>query len=504
MKKSIILFVFIMLQPTLPSAAQKVSFKFNDVALSEALRQIDHAQSDKHIVFMFDDLDMFMVSADLNGLSVAEAVHKVCDSHPVTVTDVGDAIFIEYVPKVVHLSPVVIYGENDAKQLSDDSISASNADLSKRQRVNNSRQVYYCSPSLTKAQPMTMPVVAPYTDIKTYQHSYIEMANSDSLTSIAHDLLSEMLDSTNLWNLKLIKVEGTEAYRSAVQQWAVACRNAETPADVKAPAEVLELMKKVDEPFMMFILQNGFERDVESHISAKDKLTSQLFVGFDYEALVADASSGQTAFYNRYQRHGDYDYIRYGVKPTSHQSTETIMRSLMKYYPDKKTYNSYQMDKQTTMLWYASIGIGSYYFNPYKYQSLGNSTGGTIETVAFHYGFLARLFQSPVLAGMGATNFTHDRTELFSFGPEVAYQWEIEKKHLFTLSLGMYYSPEGYDYRGWAGHASFMYNYRLNALNSVGFNVSAQSLLHDSSYSKSNSFIDNGLFSISYMMTIHK
>ena len=320
MKKSIILFVFIMLQPTLPSAAQKMSFKFNDVSLSEALRQIDHAQNDKHIVFMFDDLDMFLVNADLNGLSVAEAVHKVCDSHPVTVTDVGDAIFVEYVPKVVHLSPVVIYGENDAKQLSDDSISVSNADSSKRQRVNSGRQVYYCSPSLTKAQPMTMPVVAPYTDIKTYQRSYIEMANSDSLTSIAHDLLSEMLDSANLWNLKLIEVEGTEAYRSAVQQWAVACRNAETPADVKAPAEVLELMKKVDEPFMMFILQNGFERDVESHISAKDKLTSQLFVGFDYEALVADASSGQTAFYNRYQRHGDYDYTlwRKANEPPEH------------------------------------------------------------------------------------------------------------------------------------------------------------------------------------------
>lgn len=510
MKKTayiVLLFLLLWLQPC---SAQKVSMKFKGVTLSEALRQIDQVQSDKRIVFLFDDLEIFTVTTTIHDLPVIDAVRKVCGSNPVSVTETGDYIFVEYILKTVHLDPVVVTGEQTFSTPPFDADSTDSSTSVSRRSAHHSKRNYYYSSSLQKAQPMTMPVVAPFTDIKTYQHRYNELVGSDSLTSIAHDLLSDKLDSTNLWNLKLIEVEGVEAYRAVVQQWAAACRAAKTPADVAVPDELLELMKKVDEPFLMFILQDGFERDMGIKVTAKDRLTNQNFVGFDYEALVADAATGRTTFYNRYQQNGDYDYMRYGVKPTSIQSTESTLRQLLKHYPDMKTYNAYQMDKRTTMLWHAGFGPGFTYYCPEAYY-LGDGLGGSVTTASFRYGFLVRMPKSPIFAGVGVSNLIFDDTELLSIGPEVAYQYEIDEKQFLTFSLGLHYSLDNYYAIGdfLAGQASIMYHYRLNALNALGFTVNAQSMLYPfSSYcqliSNPHSFIENGMFAISYMMTIHK
>ena len=111
MKKVAYLFIIVSLSGWLPVSAQKVSMKLRGETLSDALRQIDQSQHSKRILFLFDDLDMYTVTADIDRLPASEAVRKVCSPFPVSVTEMGNNIFVEYVPKIVHLSPVVVNGE---------------------------------------------------------------------------------------------------------------------------------------------------------------------------------------------------------------------------------------------------------------------------------------------------------------------------------------------------------------------------------------------------------
>ena len=109
-KNLLIAFALMVLTQAASLTAQEVSLTFHGESLSEALRQIDHAQSEKHILFLFDELEMFSVTAHIDHLPVREAVHKVCGNYPVLITEVRDAIFVEYVPKTVHLNPVMVNG----------------------------------------------------------------------------------------------------------------------------------------------------------------------------------------------------------------------------------------------------------------------------------------------------------------------------------------------------------------------------------------------------------
>ena len=94
------------------AGAQNVSLSFRGETLSEALRQIDHAQSEHRILFLFDDLEMYTVTAVIDRLPAPEAVRRVCRNFPVAITEVGNDIFVEYVPRTVHLNPVVVDGEH--------------------------------------------------------------------------------------------------------------------------------------------------------------------------------------------------------------------------------------------------------------------------------------------------------------------------------------------------------------------------------------------------------
>ncbi|MBR4778626.1 MAG: hypothetical protein IK011_01910 [Bacteroidaceae bacterium] len=109
-KNLFIAFALMVLTQAASLTAQEVSLTFHGESLSEALRQIDHAQSEKHILFLFDELEMFSVTTRIDHLPVREAVRKVCGNYPVQITEVRDAIFVEYVPKTVHLNPVMVNG----------------------------------------------------------------------------------------------------------------------------------------------------------------------------------------------------------------------------------------------------------------------------------------------------------------------------------------------------------------------------------------------------------
>ena len=120
-KKVFFLLLLALLSPSAAVLAQqghrskaRISMTFQGETLSEALRRIDLAQNEKNILFLFDDLELYTISVTIDRLPVADAVRRVCDALPVSVTEEGDNIFVEYVPKIVRLNPVVVDGERVA------------------------------------------------------------------------------------------------------------------------------------------------------------------------------------------------------------------------------------------------------------------------------------------------------------------------------------------------------------------------------------------------------
>jgi len=110
MKSKASYFSFLLLLLSATATAQTVSLTFRGETLSEALRQIDHAQDERRILFLFDDLEMYTVTTVIDRLPATEAVRKVCRNFPVSITEVGSDIFVEYEPATVHLRPVVVDG----------------------------------------------------------------------------------------------------------------------------------------------------------------------------------------------------------------------------------------------------------------------------------------------------------------------------------------------------------------------------------------------------------
>ena len=88
-----------------------MSLIFSGETLSEALRQIDHAQDERRILFLPDELDVYTVTAVIDSLPAIDAVRRVCKDRPVSITEVGREIFVEYEPTTVHLRPVVVDGK---------------------------------------------------------------------------------------------------------------------------------------------------------------------------------------------------------------------------------------------------------------------------------------------------------------------------------------------------------------------------------------------------------
>lgn len=87
--------------------AQRVTITFDNTSLAEALRQIDHAQQDKHLVFVFNDLESLYITQNIQRKDAIDAVRQVCQGHPILITEVEDNIFIEYIKPPMHLLPVV-------------------------------------------------------------------------------------------------------------------------------------------------------------------------------------------------------------------------------------------------------------------------------------------------------------------------------------------------------------------------------------------------------------
>lgn len=377
---------------------------------------------------------------------------------------------------------------------------------------------YYYAPSLKEAQPVEMPVMEPYTDITIYQKTFKEQTYSDSLSAIAHRALLDVIDGDTLWNLKRLHVKDAEKYRAAVLKWARECRASKSISEVDVPDVLLDYMKEADEPYLMFIIQKGYERDkdfAKSFWGWPD--TDSNGAALSFEALVADSNSQKTAFYNKYSQTGTTigSYKKDGMKPTDSKSVEICLHQLLRNYPDRQTNASYLMEEKPRTIFFLNPGLGLMYSD----ASSANRINGMEPSYSVSADVLFSPFRSPFCIGFGINHIqsfaslkrSGHSDHLQSGGLEIGYSRVFGTRHSLTLVLGAHYSVEkvwlqmpGEDEsersgKGFSGQASLMYQFRINEVDALGIKLNAQSLFHESPLANPNSKIDNCLIAISYM-----
>ena len=381
-----------------------------------------------------------------------------------------------------------------------------------------SRQYYY-SPTLKGAQPITMPVAEPYTDIQIFKKSYKDLAHSDSLSVLAHKALQELLDGDNPWNIKRLDSAETADLEPSVQAWAAECLAAKDIAEVDVPADILGYMKASGEPYLMFLLQQGIEHDKDSQMTVWESLKNHYAPVLFFQALVADAVAGKTAYYNYFYWHDPESSS--DMRPSDSRGVEACMLGLLSNYPDRKTVSKFRIQEWPTDWNIINVGLGAMYSGATPgYMSRGWEPARTFSGSILPY----QLACSPFHVGIGVNgiaslgSITDSKGDKYytdsyqSGGPEVAYNQIFGNRHALTLMVGLHYSlgrswrltpnenVSEFRSRGLAAQASMSYHYRLSAYRGLGVTLNAQSLLYDSPLSNPHSPVDNCLISISYLL----
>ena len=98
MKHAILLLLWLTAGMTVcaQAPATLITHTWNDTSLSDILRTIAGHSSEYHIHCIFDQLDELRVSSKVVGLTVPDAVQKVCKGQPVKVKMKGHDIFVQY------------------------------------------------------------------------------------------------------------------------------------------------------------------------------------------------------------------------------------------------------------------------------------------------------------------------------------------------------------------------------------------------------------------------
>ena len=102
MNKTVILTMLALLL-TGHTGAQQLNRKYNNVSLSDALRQLDEQQTDYTIMFLYNELEDFRITTTVNNKTLPEAIQQMIGFYPIRVTtsndDNGRKIFVECVQK---------------------------------------------------------------------------------------------------------------------------------------------------------------------------------------------------------------------------------------------------------------------------------------------------------------------------------------------------------------------------------------------------------------------
>ena len=88
--KKILFIIFIL--SSLAASAQRITRRFNNVAMPEALRQINKMTNRYTINFIYNELEDFRVTTDINGKSVPDAIRQLIGFYPIDMSMVSDSI----------------------------------------------------------------------------------------------------------------------------------------------------------------------------------------------------------------------------------------------------------------------------------------------------------------------------------------------------------------------------------------------------------------------------
>ena len=100
----IALFCFINVQ------AQKITRSYDNVSMSEALRNLNELSRDYNISFLYNELEDFRVTASIKHKSVTDAIMQIIGFYPVRVVKRGESeIYVECTHKTErHLTGTII------------------------------------------------------------------------------------------------------------------------------------------------------------------------------------------------------------------------------------------------------------------------------------------------------------------------------------------------------------------------------------------------------------
>lgn len=93
MKRAIIIVLFAAL--AVGMSAQKIHKSYKNVPLPQALKEMNDAQQDWHISFIYDDLSDFVITADIRAKDIPEAIGQMTMCYPIRVATYANTVLVE-------------------------------------------------------------------------------------------------------------------------------------------------------------------------------------------------------------------------------------------------------------------------------------------------------------------------------------------------------------------------------------------------------------------------
>ena len=89
-------FLFIIFISSATLSAQRITRNYNNVSLSEALRQLSERSKRYRISFLYNELEDFRVTTSVSNKTIPDAIRQIIGFYPVRMTIVGDSdIYVE-------------------------------------------------------------------------------------------------------------------------------------------------------------------------------------------------------------------------------------------------------------------------------------------------------------------------------------------------------------------------------------------------------------------------
>ena len=96
------------------AGAQRVTHRFDNVSMSDALRFLQNQTDDYHIVFIFNELEDFNVTANVKNQTIPEAIRQLIGFYPIAMTTKqgGREIYVECTHKTEYRLKGRLINEN--------------------------------------------------------------------------------------------------------------------------------------------------------------------------------------------------------------------------------------------------------------------------------------------------------------------------------------------------------------------------------------------------------